>query len=83
LAQEHPTFSIVQRFQALARELGVVLPIPFFERAGKSFFNSVTVADSDETLLGHFRKSHIPDGPGYEEKFYFTPGDSGFQVFAT
>ena len=83
LAQEYPTSSVVQRFQALARELGVVLLIPFFERAGKSFFNSVTVADSDGTLLGRYRKSHIPDGPGYEEKYYFTPGDTGFQVFAT
>jgi N-carbamoylputrescine amidase len=83
LAQEYPASSIVQRFQALARELGVVLLIPFFERAGKSFFNSVTVADSDGTLVGRYRKSHIPDGPGYQEKFYFSPGDTGFQVFAT
>jgi N-carbamoylputrescine amidase len=83
LAQEYSTSSIVQRFQALARELSVVLVIPFFERAGKSFFNSVTVANSDGTLLGRYRKSHIPDGPGYQEKYYFTPGDTGFQVFAT
>jgi N-carbamoylputrescine amidase len=83
LAQEYPTSSIVQRFRSLARELGVVLVIPFFERAGKSFYNSVAVADSDGSLLGRYRKSHIPDGPGYEEKYYFTPGDTGFQVFTT
>jgi N-carbamoylputrescine amidase len=83
LAQEYSTSPIVQRFQSLAHELGVVLLIPFFERAGQSFFNSVAVADSDGTLLGRYRKSHIPDGPGYEEKYYFTPGDTGFQVFAT
>jgi N-carbamoylputrescine amidase len=83
LAQEYPSSPVVQRFQTLARELNVVLLIPFFERAGKSFFNSVAVADSDGSLLGRYRKSHIPDGPGYEEKYYFTPGDTGFQVFAT
>jgi N-carbamoylputrescine amidase len=83
LAQDYQSSSIVQRFQALARELGVVVVIPFFERAGKTFFNSVTVADADGTLLGRYRKSHIPDGPGYEEKYYFTPGDTGFRVFAT
>jgi N-carbamoylputrescine amidase len=83
LAEEFPTSSVVQRFRSLARELTVVLPISFFERAGQSFFNSLTVADSDGTLCGLYRKSHIPDGPGYQEKYYFTPGDTGFQVFAT
>jgi len=83
MAQEYPGSLIVQQFQSLAHELRVVLLIPFFERAGKSFFNSVCVADSNGTLLGRYRKSHIPDGPGYEEKYYFTPGDTGFQVFAT
>jgi N-carbamoylputrescine amidase len=83
LAQDYQSSSIVRRFQSLARELNVVVVIPFFERAGKAFFNAVAVADADGTLLGRYRKSHIPDGPGYEEKYYFTPGDSGFQVFAT
>jgi N-carbamoylputrescine amidase len=83
LAEEFSTSSVVQRFRALARELNVVLLISFFERAGQNFFNSITVADSDGTLCGLYRKSHIPDGPGYEEKYYFTPGDTGFQVFAT
>lgn len=83
LAEEYATSPIVQRFQALARELSVALLIPFFERAGRSFFNSVAVADTDGSLLGRYRKSHIPDGPGYQEKYYFTPGDTGFHVFKT
>jgi N-carbamoylputrescine amidase len=74
---------IVQRFAGLARELGVVLPISFFEAAGRSFFNSVVVADVDGTISATYRKSHIPDGPGYEEKYYFTPGDTGFLVTET
>jgi N-carbamoylputrescine amidase len=83
LAESLESSSVVQRFSSLARELSVVLPISFFERAGNTFFNSVAVADSDGRILGSYRKSHIPDGPGYEEKFYFSPGDSGFQVFTT
>jgi N-carbamoylputrescine amidase len=70
----------------LAKELGVVLPVSFFERprAGcPSFFNSVAVIDADGEILGVYRKSHIPDGPGYQEKFYFSPGDTGFRVFET
>jgi N-carbamoylputrescine amidase len=67
----------------LARELGVVLPVSFFERAGNSHFNSLTVIDADGRNLGLYRKAHIPDGPGYQEKFYFSPGDTGFRVFPT
>jgi N-carbamoylputrescine amidase len=74
---------IVARFAALARELGVVLPISFFERAGQAHFNSVAVADADGRVLGVYRKSHIPQGPGYEEKYYFSPGDTGFRVWET
>ncbi len=74
----HPA---VEHFRALARELGVVLPVSVFERAGKSFFNSVVVVDADGRVLGHYRKSHIPEGPGYHEKYYFSPGDTGFRVF--
>ncbi|MDE2350026.1 MAG: N-carbamoylputrescine amidase [Gammaproteobacteria bacterium] len=74
----HPA---VEHFRALARELGVVLPVSVFERAGNSFFNSVVVVDADGRVLGHYRKSHIPEGPGYHEKFYFSPGDTGFRVF--
>lgn len=73
----------IARFAALARELGVVLPVSFFERAGQAFFNSVAMVDADGTVLGIYRKSHIPDGPGYTEKFYFSPGDTGFRVWAT
>lgn len=70
-------------FAALAGELGVVLPIGFFERAGNAAYNSVAIADADGRLLGRYRKTHIPDGPGYTEKFYFTPGDTGFRVWDT
>jgi N-carbamoylputrescine amidase len=83
LAEEADSSEVVRRFSALAGELGVVIPISYFERAGRSYFNSVAVADADGTILGGYRKSHIPDGPGYEEKFYFSPGDTGFRVFET
>ena len=83
LAEPFESSTIVSRFASLARELSVVLPISFFERAGQSYFNSVAVADADGTVLGRYRKSHIPDGPGYEEKYYFSPGDTGFRVFRT
>ena len=83
LAEEFATSGVVRRFAALARELAVVLPVPFFEKAGPSYFNSVAVIDSDGTVLGCYRKSHIPDGPGYEEKYYFSPGDTGFRAFVT
>jgi N-carbamoylputrescine amidase len=76
----HPT---VEHFRALARELGVVLPVSLFERAGNAFFNSLVMVDADGAVLGHYRKSHIPEGPGYHEKFYFSPGDTGFKVFDT
>lgn len=74
---------VVQHFQALAKDLGVVLPISFFERAGQAFFNSVVIADADGALVSHYRKSHIPQNPGYEEKYYFSPGDTGFIVSDT
>ncbi len=68
---------------ALAKALGVVLPVSFFEKAGRAHFNSLAMVDADGTVLGLYRKSHIPDGPGYQEKFYFTPGDTGFKVWKT
>jgi N-carbamoylputrescine amidase len=74
----HPA---IEHFRALARELGVVLPVSVFERAQNAFFNTVVVVDADGALLGSYRKSHIPEGPGYHEKFYFSPGDTGFKVF--
>ena len=76
----HP---FIPRFQALARELSVVLPLSFFERAGHAFYNSLVMIDATGERLGLYRKSHIPDGPGYMEKYYFTPGDTGFKTFAT
>ena len=71
------------RFQDLARELNVVLPISFFEHAGQAYFNSLMMIDAGGAALGVYRKSHIPDGPGYEEKFYFNPGDTGFKTWRT
>ncbi|HEY1690855.1 MAG TPA: N-carbamoylputrescine amidase [Polyangiaceae bacterium] len=73
----------VARLRVVARELGVVIPVSFFERAGQAYYNSVAVVDADGAVLGVYRKSHIPDGPGYEEKFYFRPGDTGFRVWPT
>ncbi|HFD78783.1 MAG TPA: N-carbamoylputrescine amidase [Gammaproteobacteria bacterium] len=78
--RDHP---FVGRMAALARELEVVLPVSYFERAVNVFFNSLAWLDADGTLLGNYRKTHIPDGPGYQEKFYFSPGDTGFRVFET
>ena len=76
----HPT---VKRFAALAKELGVVLPVSVFERAGTAHYNTTVIVDADGRELGFYRKSHIPDGRGYQEKFYFSPGDTGFKVWDT
>lgn len=73
----------VNHFRKVARELDVVLPVSFFERAGNTQFNSVAVIDADGEILGVYRKTHIPDGLPYAEKFYFTPGDTGFKVWNT
>ena len=83
LAHELSEDPAVQRFARVARELGVVLPISFFERAGHARFNSIAILDADGSTLGVYRKSHIPNGPGYQEKNYFAPGDSGFRVWET
>ena len=83
LAEEADNSKTLKHFQALAKELRVVLPISFFEKAGNVYFNSIAIIDADGTVLGIYRKSHIPTGECYEEKFYFTPGDTGFMVFAT
>jgi N-carbamoylputrescine amidase len=74
---------VVQRFQALARELEVALPLSVFERANNAYFNSMAMIDADGSVLGVYRKSHIPEGPGYHEKYYFSPGDTGFRVWKT
>ncbi|MBA2126190.1 N-carbamoylputrescine amidase [Hyphomicrobium methylovorum] len=79
-AAEHPC---VLRFKDLAKELGVVIPISFFEKDGPRYYNSIAIADADGTILGIYRKSHIPDGPGYQEKYYFRPGDTGFKAWTT
>jgi N-carbamoylputrescine amidase len=79
-ADKHPTLS---HFQALAAELGVVIPVSFFEAAGPEHYNSIKVFDADGSDLGVYRKSHIPDGPGYQEKFFFKPGNTGFKTFKT
>ena len=76
----HPT---IARLQKLAKGLGVVIPVSFFEKEGPHHYNSLAMVDADGSLLGVYRKSHIPDGPGYEEKFYFRPGNTGFKVWDT
>jgi N-carbamoylputrescine amidase len=76
----HP---MLARMSALAAELGVVLPVSFFEKANNAHYNSLAMIDADGRILGVYRKSHIPDGPGYQEKYYFNPGDTGFRVFQT
>ncbi|WP_342548189.1 N-carbamoylputrescine amidase [Paenibacillus sp. FSL P2-0089] len=73
----------VNHFKAIAKELAVVLPISFYEKKNYARYNSLAVIDADGTVMGKYRKSHIPDGPGYEEKFYFNPGDTGFKVWNT
>ena len=73
----------VRRFQAVARELGVVIPVSFYERDVQRLFNSIAMIDADGSILGVYRKTHIPDDHFYQEKFYFTPGDTGFKVFET
>ena len=83
LAQPLEGNRVVARFSALARELGAVIPVSFFERAGTAHYNSLAMVDADGKVLGLYRKSHIPDGVGYEEKYYFSPGDTGFQVWDT
>ena len=80
LDADHPTLNAMS---ALAAELGVVVPVSLFERKNQAFYNSVVLVDADGRSRGVYRKSHIPDGPGYEEKYYFRPGDTGFKAFDT
>ncbi len=79
-ADGHP---VIEAMRSVAAELQVVLPVSFFERARTAHFNSLAMVDADGSVLGIYRKAHIPDGPGYQEKYYFNPGDTGFQVFCT
>lgn len=83
LAEDLEESYIIRRMQDLAKSLQVVLPISIFEKKNNMYYNSVVMIDSDGENLGVYRKSHIPDGTGYQEKFYFSPGDTGFKVFET
>ena len=83
LATTVETNAAIAHFQQVAKELQVVFPISFFELAGRARFNSIAIIDADGSNLGTYRKSHIPDGPGYHEKYYFNPGDTGFKVWNT
>jgi N-carbamoylputrescine amidase len=74
---------LIKHFSDLAKELKVVILVSYFEKSSDEYFNSLVVVDSDGTIMDNYRKTHIPDGPGYEEKFYFKPGDSGFKVYDT
>lgn len=74
---------LLAKFSALAKELQVVILVSYFEKSGSEYFNSLVVMDADGRELQNYRKTHIPDGPGYEEKFYFKPGDTGFKVWDT
>ena len=78
--KDHPT---IEQFKVLAKELHVVIPLSFFEKEGPHYYNSVAMIDADGSVLGVYRKSHIPDGPGYSEKYYFRPGNTGFKVWKT
>ncbi len=79
-ADGHP---LIESMAGLAREMEVVLPVSFFEKCNEMYYNTVAVVDADGSVLGYYRKSHIPDDPGYYEKFYFSPGDTGFRVWDT
>ena len=83
LATPTETNAAIAHFQQVAKELQVVLPISYYELAGRARFNSIAIIDADGSNLGVYRKSHIPDGPGYHEKYYFNPGDTGFKVWQT
>ncbi|EGQ8299624.1 N-carbamoylputrescine amidase [Vibrio parahaemolyticus] len=83
LAEETANSHLIKEMSALAKELCVVIPVSYFEKAGNTFFNSLVMIDADGTVLDNYRKSHIPDGPGYSEKYYFSPGDTGFKVWQT
>ena len=74
---------LIKQFSDLAKELSVVVLVSYFEKSGSEYFNSLVVVDSDGTIMDNYRKTHIPDGAGYEEKFYFKAGDSGFKVYDT
>jgi len=83
LAQPFEKNTLLIKMSEVAKKYKVVLPISFFEKDNNAYFNSIAIIDADGTILGKYRKSHIPDGAGYLEKYYFNPGDTGFQVWNT
>ncbi len=83
IAQTFENNKILNEMSEIARKLNVVLPISFFEKENNAYFNSIAVIDANGDILGKYRKSHIPDGPGYLEKYYFNPGNTGFKVWNT
>jgi len=82
-AVEREQSTLIQEFSTLAKSLHVVLPISYFEKSDEGYFNSLVMIDADGSVMHNYRKTHIPDGPGYEEKYYFKPGNTGFQVYDT
>lgn len=83
LATEKDETPLIKLVSRLAKEYELVVPVSYFERSGNAFFNSLVMVDADGSVLENYRKSHIPDGPGYSEKYYFSPGDTGFKVWDT
>ncbi len=83
LAAERKNHQLIEKISQLAERLKVVIPVSYFEKSGNTFFNSMVMIDADGRILDNYRKSHIPDGPGYCEKYYFSPGDTGFKVWQT
>ena len=83
MAKPYKDNPLLQEMSVLAKELTVVLPTSFFEKDNNTYYNSLAVINADGSISEPYRKSHIPDGPGYEEKYYFHPGNTGFKVFET
>ena len=83
LAKEFENHPLLGEMADIAKQLNVVLPISYFEKTNNVYFNSIAIINSDGSILGNYRKSHIPDGAGYLEKYYFNPGDTGFKVWDT
>lgn len=83
LANEIEGHPFLSHFQSLSKQFNIILPISFFEKSGQAYYNSLAMIDADGSLLGIYRKTHIPDGPCYQEKYYFNPGDTGFKVWTT
>ena len=83
LAQTFEESVLIKEMSQICKKLNVVLPVSYFEKSNNAYFNSIAIIDGDGSVLGNYRKSHIPDGPGYLEKYYFNPGNSGFEIWNT